>query len=100
MAVAARGTDSAHILTAAVRRLPLSRRRLRHLRGSGMTEHSPSASTLAGPPPAASRPACPGKVTWTTVPERDVSECVLPRGHRGDHRDGVGYPWNEGRWLD
>ena len=49
---------------------------------------------------AASRPTCPGRVTWMTAPEREVSECVLPRGHRGDHRDGIGYPWNEGRWLD
>ena len=46
------------------------------------------------------RPTCTGKVTWMTEPDRDVSECVLPRGHRGDHRDAGGYPWNEGRWLD
>jgi hypothetical protein len=49
---------------------------------------------------ALSRSACTGKVTWMTVPDRDVSECVLPGGHGGDHRDAGGYPWNEGRWLD
>jgi hypothetical protein len=54
----------------------------------------------AGAARAPSRTPCTGKVTWMTVPDRDVSECVLPRGHRGDHRDAGGYPWNEGRWLD
>jgi hypothetical protein len=54
----------------------------------------------AGAARAVSRSTCTGKVTWMTVPDRDVSECVLPRGHRGDHRDAGGYPWNEGRWLD
>ena len=54
----------------------------------------------AGAARAAARTPCTGKVTWMTVPDRDVSECVLPRGHRGDHRDAGGYPWNEGRWLD
>jgi hypothetical protein len=49
---------------------------------------------------AVSRSTCTGKVTWMTVPDREVSECVLPRWHRGDHRDAGGYPWNEGRWLD
>ena len=44
--------------------------------------------------------ACTGKVTWMTAPEREVSECVLPRGHHGDHRDAAGYPWNEARWAD
>ena len=53
-----------------------------------------------GPARGRSRPTCTGKVTWMTEPDRDVSECVLPRGHRGDHRDAGGYPWNEGRWLD
>ena len=54
----------------------------------------------AGAARAPSRPPCTGKVTWMSVPDRDVSECVLPRGHGGDHRDAGGYPWNEGRWLD
>jgi hypothetical protein len=54
----------------------------------------------AGAARALSRSTCTGKVTWTTVPDRKVSECVLPRGHGGDHRDAGGYTWNEGRWLD
>jgi hypothetical protein len=43
---------------------------------------------------------CAGRVTWMTAPEREVSQCVLPRGHHGDHRDSGGYPWNEARWAD
>ena len=85
-----------------------------------MAENSPSSSPLdraqapgrrlaAVPEPActttgaASRrlpSVCAGKVTWMTVPVREVSQCVLPRGHRGDHRDEGGYPWNEARWAD
>jgi hypothetical protein len=73
-----------------------------------MAENDFSASLHDGSPvpglhlvtSGSSRPACTGKVTWTTVPERDTSECVLPYGHGGDHRDAGGYPWNEGRWLD
>ena len=54
-------------------------------------------------PTAGRRPwqsTCTGKVTWMTLPDREVSECVLARGHRGDHRDAAGYPWNEARWAD
>jgi len=51
-------------------------------------------------PRALSRPPCPGRISWMTAPEWEVRECVLPRGHGGDHRCGAGYPWNDGRWLD
>ena len=56
------------------------------------------ADVLEAPRPW--RSTCAGKVTWMTAPPREVSECVLPRGHRGDHRDARGYPWNEQRWAD
>jgi hypothetical protein len=85
-----------------------------------MAENSPSTSPLDGPHApgrrlaAVAEPAstttgaasrrlpsvCAVKVTWMTAPERELSQCVLPRGHRGDHRDERGYPWNEARWAD
>jgi hypothetical protein len=43
---------------------------------------------------------CAGTVMWLTFPGREVRECVLPPGHRGDHRDAAGYPWNDARWMD
>lgn len=49
---------------------------------------------------SSARPTCRGRIMWLTVPDRDVRECVLLGGHRGDHRDAAGYSWNEGRWLD
>jgi hypothetical protein len=58
-----------------------------------------SATAVRGPAPS-SRPTCSGTVSWLTLPEREIRECVLLRGHGGDHRDAAGYPWNEGRWLD
>jgi hypothetical protein len=45
-------------------------------------------------------PTCPGTVSWLSVRAREVHECVLPCGHRGDHRDAAGYPWNDERWLE
>lgn len=58
-----------------------------------------TASRTTTPLPS-SRPVCSGKVSWMTRPEREVRECALPRGHGGDHRDAVGYPWNDARWSD
>lgn len=59
----------------------------------------------SGPPPLsrapsqASRATCAGLVRWL-IPERESRECVLVRGHGGDHRDVAGYRWNDDRWSD
>ena len=58
------------------------------------------ADATTGEPSRRLHSVCTGKVTWMTVPEWEVSQCVLPRGHHGDHRDSGGYPWNEARWAD
>jgi hypothetical protein len=43
---------------------------------------------------------CPGKIVWLSSPDREVRECTRWTGHGGDHRDAVGYPWNDERWLE
>ena len=67
---------------------------------SGNTVARERADAATGEPSRRLHSVCTGKVTWMTAPEREVSQCVLPRGHPGDHRDAGGYPWNEARWAD
>jgi hypothetical protein len=63
-----------------------------------MAEIAPAAGVTA--PPPSPRPICAGRVIWPASPQREVRECVLRRGHGGDHRDAAGYPWNDARWSD
>ena len=59
-----------------------------------------AASTRDDDAPAPwDRSVCAGRVVWL-IPERGVRECVLRGAHGGDHRDALGYRWNDARWLD
>jgi len=66
--------------------------------GNDITNSLSASATTSAPSPS-SRPPCPGMLLWP-IPERGGRECVLHGNHGGDHRDALGYRWNDKRWWD